>query len=769
MPADAPRTADPVAATRATPQAGRGLAGVLVLAIAIALALAAGACAAILLAGGHTESTEQAGYLASALAGAAGAGLALWLDRRSGDAVDALAGLNAIVVGACLVADWRLMSSGASTATGAAVVLAGVAALLALDAVWLLRAPLRDAFAARRAPWIVPAAVGALAVALLPFAPAPVRDLSKLGPAGLGAVALCAALVLWRRRTPPAAALVVDLAVCALLALLVIDLRYHPDAAAGNDVLHHLNFYLGPVNDVLHGRAMLVDTFSQYGVGVIYAIAAAYEVTGSQLSYGSFELGVGVLTALWFIAAYALLRVSMSSQLLAVGAVALAVLTHVFDSYSFASYPMSGALRFAPPFLVLLALVVGDRRGARTWPALALAGLISIWSIETFAYALGAVLAYLACSAWLRDDGVRARIRRFATGVGQLAAATLVAQALFALATRLLAGAWPDWGRYLDFLALYGSGNFGKLLIAPFSSGLALGGVLVASTAAVVVLCVRGIGLAATTRARLPLIAGLTGLGIVVYTYYLGRSAEGVQPKIGVPVVLLSAIWIDIAIESARAGARAARLVFAVLACTVGLTLAISARPAFDLSWPGTALAAFTHHAVPVSPSDPRALLGRTFAPGLRGRVQALLASPIASAFDEETAAQQLVSRYAGAPAVAVLLGPEMTTEVLVRSRRINALPIATPTEDALLADALPRLSAAAARLPAGTVLITDRSALDGLTGEPDPALQEVIREGQADYLRLRQRLLATIRTRFRLRRLASDPSGVVAVSLTPR
>ena len=34
------------------------------------------------------------------------------------------------------------------------------------------------------------------------------------------------------------------------------------------------DFYLGPVGQILHGQAMLVDTFSQYGVGVMYFLAA---------------------------------------------------------------------------------------------------------------------------------------------------------------------------------------------------------------------------------------------------------------------------------------------------------------------------------------------------------------------------------------------------------------------------------------------------------------------------------------------------------------
>lgn len=745
-----------------------GLAGEIVLAISIAGAIAAGSCAVLVLALGHTETTEQAGYLATAGAAAAGVALVRPLARRSGDRLDALAAVNAAALAAIMVCNWALIQAGSPTAVAALVVLGATATLLALDVRWLRRPEALAVLAPLRLPWIVTAGVVALALCLLPFAPAPAQNSVKLALAAICGAALAVLLFAWRRRTSLRLHLAIDLGFCALLLILVNDLQYHPDSAPANDVLHHLNFYVGPVNDVLHGRALLVDTFSQYGVGVIYMIAAAYHVTGSQLSYGSLQLGVGVLTAFWFCSIYLLLRLSTRSQAIVIGAIAVAVLTNVFDSYSFTSYPMAGVLRFGPPFLALLALVIQQRRGFPQWPVLVLTALISVWSIETFAYTLGAVLAHLACSAWLAGGSVRERLASFGAGVAHLAVATLAVQCVFAFATRLAAGSWPDWGTYLDFLRVYGSGDFGKLLIVPFSSGLALAGVLLASAVAVTVLTLRGRELQPEARAQLPLIAALTGFGIVAYTYYLGRSAEGVQPKIGVPAVLLTAVWMDMAMHGARAVTRGPRLAFAAIACAVALLLAGSASPAFVEGWKRTAFAALVGKSEISPPSDPRALEGRTFDASLRGRVDALIASPIASAYDQEIAAQGLLRRHGLGRDVAVLLGPEVTTEVLVRSGRPNALPIATPTEDALLPDAFSRLSAAVRRLPSRTVLITERSALAGDPGTPAPELLEVIREGQAKYLLLRQRLLTDMRARFVMRRLAPDRGAVVAVQLTP-
>ena len=41
------------------------------------------------------------------------------------------------------------------------------------------------------------------------------------------------------------------------------------------------DFYRGPVGQILHGQAMLVDVFSQYGVGVMYFLAALFHIVRS--------------------------------------------------------------------------------------------------------------------------------------------------------------------------------------------------------------------------------------------------------------------------------------------------------------------------------------------------------------------------------------------------------------------------------------------------------------------------------------------------------
>ena len=68
-----------------------------------------------------------------------------------------------------------------------------------------------------------------------------------------------------------------------MLVALVPDLViFRPEQAAGDVAIaletgiiqFHHDFLLGPANEVLDGRAMLVGTASQYGVSSIYLLAA---------------------------------------------------------------------------------------------------------------------------------------------------------------------------------------------------------------------------------------------------------------------------------------------------------------------------------------------------------------------------------------------------------------------------------------------------------------------------------------------------------------
>jgi hypothetical protein len=113
-----------------------------------------------------------------------------------------------------------------------------------------------------------------------------------------------------------------------------------------------------------------------------------------------------------------------------------------------------------------------------------------------------------------------------------------------------------------------------------------------------------------------------------------------------------------------------------------------------------------------------------------------------------------------------VILEPELTIETLVRSRRVNVLPIGHPEQESLVPrQADPPVLRATDRLPAGTLMLTQ-------PGQFDPPVEP---RGAAPHLRkgrlarIQRVALRRIRAKFRLETLERGPSGLAIVRLRRR
>lgn len=351
-----------------------------------------------------------------------GMALARLLDRRGTLTVTAIAwssSLLALLVLARLhfAAD---NSAGFGSLASLAAVLTWLAGVAAVG--WLaIRRPSHSTLERIHAlgPKRLFAAPGVLLLALLlgfsrglGLAPAQVA-LALLIAAGL----LGVHLLLLRRRCPRRLGIVLDLSVVALLALVMNDLTLHqqPQRFFGSLSDLHQNFYLGPVNDLLHGRAMLVDTFSQYGVGPFYLLAGWFQL--ATPGYGGLALVSGLLTAAMVALAYFVLRLGETPRPLALAAtavVAVAAFFHPLQPPTF--FPSAGGLRLMLPYLLVAAGLLAQRRGERPG-VLRLAvpvvlAVASLWSLETFVYCLAAFGGMAATSAAARAGGLRAFGRR---------------------------------------------------------------------------------------------------------------------------------------------------------------------------------------------------------------------------------------------------------------------------------------------------------------------------------------------------------------------
>ena len=160
----------------------------------------------------------------------------------------------------------------------------------------------------------------------------------------------------WRGRA-------VDLGIVALLVLAIPNVFVvaagDPSTALETSIVQfHQNFYLGPANQVLAGDSMLVEVISQYGVGSIYFLAAAFHVV--PIGNGTLGLVEGGLSVLMFVGTFLVLRMAGASRLVASTTMGVAVVALVYGLLNpLGALLQHGAFRFGMPVGVLL------RRGRR--------------------------------------------------------------------------------------------------------------------------------------------------------------------------------------------------------------------------------------------------------------------------------------------------------------------------------------------------------------------------------------------------------------------
>ena len=616
----------------------------------------------------------------------------------------------------------------------------------------------------RRTPaWV--AIAGLAGVGLLAFFPPHFFHADELAVSLVLAAALLFVHLRWRPAAPRWAGLLLDVVVVVFVLMMVTDVSGYQEylgagaeertfvlvdgvPLASSDLASlqriHESFVLGPLNDMQHGRPMLVDTSSQYGVGVFYFLSAFFDI--APLGYGALGLLTGFLTGLQFALAYGVLRLAGVARTLAIPAIIAAVLGLVLGSLgSYNDFPSTGALRYGIPWLIVAVSLLAARRSHRRrsmWgAAIALVACTSVWSFETFAYAGATYTAAVAFEASMRERG--RRLRALVTSIGAVLAACVLAHVILAAGTRAFAGAWPDWSTYLAYLRLYSQLPGVTVVWTP---GLPMLFVHLASLICLAGLVARGHEILLARRPALIAIAATNGLGIASYSYWVGISLHNALFFMGLPVVVVVGLWLSVTSEAPARVPRA--LKFAAL--TAGLwfaaTLAISGWQHTEDKWRRTALA----HAVP----------GIGYEDSLPDAFWRLWHNPPGD--PRALRAQRLLDRHLpdGAPAL-VVMEPELTVETLVRSGRLNVLPMSHPRQEDLVPDEVDaKVIATVAALRPGTLMLTQPAIWPVKT----PAIEFANR-----LVRVQRLALDRIRSRFRLEVVDRAPGGLTIVRLVAK
>jgi hypothetical protein len=687
----------------------------------------------------------------------------------AGDNASALAALVGALAGALAVAIIAVkLSASLPWGDGLGAMLVAVAVWWALAGALLAGAArmTRNAMPSRleRLGWPVFVVAGVLLFATV-LCLTSLRSLNGRGLVVCAAVGLGAFLLYDRIRVPRLGGwrgAGIDVVVLVILILAIPDLVvFHPSPGPPNIygepgvIQFQQDWLLGPANQLLAGGALLVgDPVSQYGVGSIYFMAGWFHLV--PIGYGTFGFLDGILTALFYAAAYGVLRIAGLTRVLAAAALTLGVLALIYNlHYAVGALPEQGPLRFGLPMLLILALTAAER-----WPerarlarslALAVLGVSSIWALEGFAYTAFTFLAVVVLAAVLGRPGERRRWLAVQLALG--AAACLCAHAILAVATLAVTGHLPDWGQYLAYLnGLLLGGKEGSITFGfeRWSPGLAVGAAWLTSAAAVVLLVRRRPEIAARERTTLIALGGMTAYALAMFSYTDNRSSTYLLLYVSLPALLIGALWLGLLLRlrPARGTSRGA----VAFALSVAVLMVAAAWPSIGGHFSDSALA----HTYPAG--------------GLRAALHQLWHPPPLDPRAPE--GERLLNRYAPGRRVVILLPikVDLSIEILMRSGKANRLFLADANQDTFVPSVWKgKVSRGIAQLRRGQRLLIDRTALTiaaTLHAHPriDP-LQHPIGAGNPEI----EWILGRIDRRFRLRPIARGSAGFVVAKLVRR
>jgi len=341
----------------------------------------------------------------------------------------------------------------------------------------------------------------------------------------------------WSLMAEPALTFLIFLLIC----FCVIDPRF-------NFNRFHYSFYLGPISDLLAGKALLVDINAQYGVLVFYFLGFIFKFL--PLGFTSFCLVYTVLYVLQYFLFYFIARLLFQSKWLSFFCLLSLLLVNYFATYDYATkYPSIGPLRFGFAYLLAASVLLRNLYPARKewffWLESGIVVSAFFWSLEVCAYT---VPPYVLLSLFESSRYSKGKIDWDGWGLAKRAGIFLT------LAVLLGSFLWtdihfraheaPHLDRYLGFISDYRAG-LGSIPIEGPGYWCSILGILYFS-----LFVVAGSTIARKEKGYLPphlnVIVFLTLYGIFQFLYFLGRSHPNNLLHISMPGIVLTVYWLAV-------------------------------------------------------------------------------------------------------------------------------------------------------------------------------------------------------------------------------
>jgi hypothetical protein len=293
---------------------------------------------------------------------------------------------------------------------------------------------------------------------------------------------------------------------------------------------------MGTVNDILGGKTILVDSYSQYGLMMPYLLSVVFRFI--RLNYANYFLANYLATILGYTTLYLALRIWFKNRFIPVFFLILALLFQYFALPSnILFFGMATCLRFGFWIAVFFYLVTKEKlvknHTIRIILELLLICFGTFWTFDTGTYLLFSYIAYLMISGLMQKGHLKSRLSAIFKSISLVTISVLFTFILINLFSYLRSGSFPLWSEFYFHARIFSGGMdsnklplFGTyLLFLSFYSGL-------------IIYIIYSL-LEKKNKNYLPIIGFLTSYALLQFVYYIGESKKGGIQLIILPTLVL--------------------------------------------------------------------------------------------------------------------------------------------------------------------------------------------------------------------------------------
>jgi hypothetical protein len=257
-----------------------------------------------------------------------------------------------------------------------------------------------------------------------------------------------------------------------LVFLLIIIFIYNPKYKYSFDELayyggetahqfHHVNFYLGPINEIINGKMLLVDASSQYGILSTYLPSLVFDIR--VLSYSGFINYSMIVSVFYCFLFYIFLYMFTGSRKWAflglLAYIRIAFFRNVWTNEIY-TYPSSTPLRYICDIFMFMAFYLISKKGSLINTILLsfIAALSIFYNLEI---GLSLLIAFMISITFYSIYAVkRNKLKFFLLNICLLVLNLLLIGFAISIMTVVRSGFWPDWPKMIESVLFYTGGFF---------------------------------------------------------------------------------------------------------------------------------------------------------------------------------------------------------------------------------------------------------------------------------------------------------------------